>query len=341
MRFLFAPSFLSRIHLKSFQNMSQQMTLTGLVLVSLISSVTFAESELSPSGRTLLKTPSSNSISSSEIQSSNRSPWSVSFFEFASASAKVFAYENPRLETYNYLSFNYAFNSEYRLSLRPIFLMSSAGQNKYGDFKKAEFNTSDVYFNLADRDLGFFADTGKISASYKVYLPTSKYSQDNTLLTRVGAEFIFVNKIASQWQFVYHVKPDFYFYKTPVFARTITMLNSSQLGGNPYVKNTIIQSKQAALDHYVDFTRNLNRLFNVTGMVGLEHEFYYGSDRYKKNAYAIENFKWGSSLELKAHKNVSFILGFENTLDILHPKKAQQLLKTEELDYYLITMARI
>jgi hypothetical protein len=173
-----------------------------------------------------------------------------------------------------------------------------------------------------------------------VYLPTSRYSQDNTLLTRVGAEFILENKIASNWQLVYHVKPDVYFYKSPVFAKTITLMNSSQMGSY-LTKNTIIQSKQAALDHYIDFTNSVTKLFNVTGMVGLEHEFYYGSERFKKEAYAIENFKWGSSVELKAHKNVSFILGFENTLDILHPKKAQQLLKTEELDYYLITMARI
>jgi hypothetical protein len=268
---------------------------------------------------------------------SGRSPWTVSFFDFASVNRGVLDKGDARLETYNYLSFNYRLSDDQRLAIRPAFTYSTAGMNSFGDKLGQEVAASDLHFNYSNYDLGA-NDYFKFSGSAKMYLPTSKFSQESTLQTRLAGQWTAETLTTRGWKLTYNLKPEVYWFKDSAYKKTI---KTSQPGkaSKTFFKTT--QNKDAGLEQIVDATWFANRDLGLRLTVGFKDEWYQGSDKFKRNPYRAETFKWGPGFDFRLNGRVSFIGGIENSWPVIKPRSTQGLLKADETVYYLMTFARI
>ncbi|UYL07690.1 hypothetical protein B9G69_011595 [Bdellovibrio sp. SKB1291214] len=236
--------------------------------------------------------------------------WSLTFFSIASqANMKPGKTETSTrsLDTYDYFSLNYKVSGEERASLRLPFLYNTAGQDEYGEQQTSNFAMQDIHFVYQNYDLGYFGDID-LSGKVKVYLPSSKVSQEQGLITKIRLEGYADYRLSRRWSLAYVAKPDIY------WQSQTASLNSSipTFDDGMYVTDPRQTNKQFGLEHYLQVQWEINQMFAFSTKTGFVENWYHSSATEGLEGDHTTALRLGLNMWIKPVRGLSFSLGIGN-----------------------------
>ncbi|WII71709.1 hypothetical protein QJS83_14665 [Bdellovibrio sp. 22V] len=272
------------------------------------------------------------------VGDSLRKNWNVTLFSIASqANMKPGKTETAgrSQDSYTYFGINYKIDSDRKASLRLPFLFNTAGQNEYGDQVKSEFQLSDIHIAYSMYDLGYIGDVD-ISGNAKLYFPTSKYSENSGMITKLRLEAYFEYALGRFSSITYGIKPDFYWQsRTASFNQDIPQFDD----GN-YVTDPRQTNKQYSLMQTIEVVADINKYFSLKPRVGFDEDWYYSSDVEDLEGSHVTKAFYGLGLEIRPMRGLTFTVAMENSA-ILNSYRGKDIefFKPENIQYSLMTNA--
>lgn len=252
--------------------------------------------------------------------SRRRSPWSGSWFNWASVNMKDYSEGAGRLETYNYLSADYRLNWNSKISVRPEFYVHGAGRDFFGDEADSEVQMGDVYLQYSHNELALLGDVGLLG-NFRVYYPNTENAKRQRQLTRLQARLIFQAPVGSGFWLAYHFRPTYL-----VQTRQSYMTEFFNTRANEHYR----------LEQKLELSKLFARRWVFQQDVGVEHRRYYGS-----SSNNIEP-RWDSYLSMGTGIAVSLGsvrlkggVSYESKIGL--PERNRQVYNAEDSDYYLMT----
>ncbi|QLY24138.1 hypothetical protein [Bdellovibrio sp. KM01] len=236
--------------------------------------------------------------------------WSLTFFSIASqANMKPgkSTSEARSVDTYDYFSINYKLGADQKAALRLPFNYNTAGMDEYGEKQTSNFSMQDIHFVYSNYDLGYFGDID-LSGKVKAYLPSSKVSQENGLITKIRLEGYADYNFNRSWSVAYVAKPDIYWQSQTASINT----SIPTFDDGMYVTDPRQTNKQFGLEHYVQFQYYINSIFQITTKTGFVENWYHSSAVEGLDGDHTTALRLGASLWIKPARGFSFTLGVGN-----------------------------
>lgn len=240
--------------------------------------------------------------------------WNMSFFSIASmANMKPgkTATDTRAVDSYNYLSLNYKLDSTSKASMRLPFNFNSQGQDEYGSEVTSDFALNDIHFVYSNYDLGYIGDVD-LSGKVKWYLPTSRTSQNQKMISKIRFEGYADYLITRSVLVAYIAKPDIY------LQSQTASLNPDvpQYDDGAYVRDPRSTTKQFGLEHFVQFQWDINSMFSLTTKTGFNESWYHTSNVEELEGSHVTALRLGLSLWIRPMRGLSFTLGMSNDTNL-------------------------
>lgn len=267
-----------------------------------------------------------------DTMSRKKSPFSYSYFNWATVNSRDYRNGDGQFSFYNFVGVDYRLNYESKISFRPVFFLSSAGKNFFGEDVGSEVALGDPYLQYSHYGIALFPGDIGLFGAFRLYVPLSDASKVNKLLTRVETRFVFTTPIGRGIELSYHMHPGYYFY-----ARRGTTNHFGFAKGN----------KQAELEHFVELSERVTTDLGFSQRVGLTHQWIYDVPsmdlRAKRDEYLNLSFMVSYSLS-----SINFLAGIINDIKLREfntpssklRQKPLALFREEELQYSLMTYVR-
>jgi len=198
-----------------------------------------------------------------EDTSRRRSPWSVSLFNWSNINMRDQSNGEGRLSSYNYLSFNYRYSYEFRLSIRPEFYISGAGNDIYGKYAEAEQELGDIYVQGFHNRLALLGDAVGLKGGFRVYYPNSKNSKLQKQIGRIQGRLIFEIPLGNGTWIIHRVNPMYY-----VQSQKSYLSEFLQARANP----------EFEVENLLEISKFFNNKFGVHQNFKAEHRWYHKSE---------------------------------------------------------------
>lgn len=261
-----------------------------------------------------------------------RSPFSYNFFNWTTVNAKNYRDGDGQFSSYNFVGIDYRLNYDSKVSFRPIFFLSSAGKNFFGDQVESDIALGDAYFQYSHYNIALLpGDIGVIGMG-RVYVPLSDASKVNGMLSRIQGRVMLTKMVGRGIELAYHFYPSYFFY--------------SRRGTTNYF-DSVKGNKQAELEHFFELSEILTTQFGLSQRVGVTHEWLYDvpSARIQAKRDEFLNVSLMASYDVSS---VNFRAGVINDIKLREyntpsaraRKKPLQLFREEELQYSLMTYVR-
>lgn len=274
------------------------------------------------------QTSGTSSSSSSSLLGGD---WSSSYFNFTVAGKDAVDHGVGSWNIYQYVALLYRIDENQKVSFRPAFNTQTSGQDQFGNSKENKTTLADFHITYSNYTLANFPGEWDLSGTFYIYWPTSDSSQQKKWLSRVQAWLIFDKKFDRDWSMTYNVKPDYYFHTQQAFRNETVYPD-----GGRSVKSD--NNQIGKLDHYVSFSRYVNKIFTPQLDIGLSHEWYYTSEEASSKPSVAEYFKIAPNSWIMLSKRVKFIAGIENRIDLRDRRGEDfQLFRDKETSYYLMS----
>ncbi|MFP5520637.1 MAG: hypothetical protein ACLGGX_12090 [Bdellovibrionia bacterium] len=271
------------------------------------------------------------------------SAWTYSFFSIASVETSVLDEGGASVGSYNYFGSSYRIDSDSKFGIRVPFLFSTAGFNRYGDNNAQEARISDVFLAYSLYDLGYIGPVD-LSGTFKVYLPTSEFSQNQKMITRLRFDLYAEMAVGRFSTLNYVVKPDIYIQSQNAYFDPLT----KTFPDGVYVTNPIRANKQAELEHYLELVADYNKYLAIKPAIGFEETWYHESKAENIKARHNTSAKLSLGFEIRPTRGLTFTLGISNK-PRLTPTRNRAGVVTEEValfrpkdnEIYLMTNAAL
>ncbi len=257
-----------------------------------------------------------------------RSPWAVSFFDWASVNVKYYREGAGRLETYSYLSMDYRLDWQSKISIRPEFYLAGAGKNFFGDDVKSEADMGDIYLQYTHNSMALvptpFGDVG-LSGSARIYYPNGKYPKMQRQITRLQTRLMFQMPLRWGIWATYHFRPTYLVQRQQAY------------------RNEFFNAK--ANEHYrleqrLEFTKPFSRNVALSQQFGVEHRRYYDSPA-NNIAARTDGFVAMSTSVGWFLNGVSFRGGLSYESKIAVPNRDPRIYNDAETTFFLMTNVRL
>ena len=196
------------------------------------------------------------------------SPWSVSWFNWATQSMSDTTEGVGRLTSYNYLSINYRLNGA-TLSVRPEFYVNGAGRDydKYGNMGivDSEFSTGNLYFQYSKYNLALLPGGIGMTGAVRYYLPTSETDKNKKALGQIRGKFYFNRPWGRGWNSTLMMEPRYYMYSERGYIK--------DKGGYKSLRT----NKWGQLKYYFEQSYLINAHYGFSAQTGMNHEWYYSA----------------------------------------------------------------
>jgi hypothetical protein len=254
-----------------------------------------------------------------------RNPWAVGWFNWATVNMRDFREGEGRLETYNYLSFDYRLNWESKISIRPEFYMSGSGNDFSGHYAEGETEMGDIYAQYFHSRLALIGDRVGLAGAFRVYLPNSDNSKRQKQFTRLNARLIFQAPLGNGFWLTYHFRPAY-------FVQT-------QKASQGEFFNTRA-NENYRLEQRLELSKIFTSRFGLHQEISVEHRRYYGSVPNDIEARTDGYFGMGTAASYYMG-NVSFRGGVSYESKIAMPDRNPALYNDRDTKYYLMTTVRM
>jgi len=276
------------------------------------------------------ETPVSTSAPSSMGQGVSR--WGASFFSIGSLSQGQIETGGASYSAYSYLGLNYKLNETRSWSLRPVFNANSEGLDKSGKKISADFSWGDAHLVYSDKEIATLGPVG-VSTNFKLYLPTSEFSRQVHTVAIFRPETFVAYDLGGKMWLTWVIKPDFFIQSQTTFEDR----SSPPVEGSYKRKATSL----AALDHYLEFKRELNKVFAIKPYVGFKENWTHAGGSSDLKAAHNTSAKLGLGIDLKPLQGVSFSLLAENLVRVSNRADAVKYFRSEDNSLILITTASL
>ncbi|MGE0762162.1 MAG: hypothetical protein AB7N80_02675 [Bdellovibrionales bacterium] len=256
---------------------------------------------------------------------SRRSPWGVSWFNWANVNMKNYREGSGRLETYNYLSMDYRLNWESKVSIRPEFYVSGAGKDFFGDDVEGETEMGDIYAQYTHNSWALLPGDIGLSGSARIYYPNNKFVKQQRQITRLQARLIFQRPLGAGVWVSYHFRPMY-------------LVQRQQAYLNDYFNAKA--NEHYRLEQWLEFTKPISRNVAVSQQFGVEHRRYYDSPANNIEARTDGFVSMSTSVGWFLN-GVSFRGGLSYESKIARPDRDSQIYNEAETKYFLMTNVRL
>jgi hypothetical protein len=251
--------------------------------------------------------------------------WSAGMFTFSSAPMDQANVQAGRVDTYGYFNFDYRIDRSRKFSLRPVFLMGSAGTDYRDEYKSGDFKLGDSYVLVSQNRIAVLPGDLEFSGNIRVYAPTSKVSADQGMVARLRPFLFLGHSFSKYFDIALTAEPDYYFQ-----SRTGYLDERERVKGN---RNYGYESDLAFNYHY-------DRSLGATLSFG--HDEMWSHVVPVEDVHEIfhtENMNIDLSASMSV-KSIFLVAGVSQKRDIARPRGDFSLLKETESQYYLLTSLR-
>lgn len=260
--------------------------------------------------------------------SRRRSPWSMMWFNWANFNMRDFSEGAARLETYNYLSFDYRLDWNSKISVRPEFYLSGAGRDFYGDDAEGEAEMGDIYVQYTHNRWALlsspFGDVG-LAGSLRAYYPNSTYAKMQKQLTRLQARMIFQMPLAGGVWMSYHFRPMYLVQTQKAYLNEFYNPKSNE---------------HYRLEQRLEFSKPFANRWAAHQDIGVEHRHYYESEANGLKERTDGFFSMSTGISWYGG-TVSFKGGLAYEAKIARPDRNPQLYNAADTKYFLMTNVRL
>lgn len=260
--------------------------------------------------------------------SRGRSPWSLAWFNWASVNRQNYAHGEGRLETYNYLSFNYRFTRLSQISLRPEFYINGAGKDFTGKEASNSIEMGDVYLQYNQNQLALLptllGDVG-LSGAFRAYYPNNASAKLQKQITRFQLRFIFETPLGHGFWLAYHLRPMYFVQSQKTFVN-----ESSNIKLNEHYR----------FEHLLEAIKTVSSRWGFSQSVGFEERNFYSSTENNLSKNKDQFFSLSTSFLLSL--NGVFLKGGIDYETKLNQRESNQpIYNAKDSKYFLMTFVQI
>ncbi len=236
--------------------------------------------------------------------------WNTNFFSLANTETDKLNEGGGRLSTYNYLTLATYVGNSYRFGIRTPFQYNTAGTDRFNGDKNndSELFLQDVILSLQKFDLAYLPWDLGLYWEGRVYLPTSKNSQQAKTVARLRNDFILSKVFNRYFEMEYSNKFSYY-----IQSRT-TYSNSFEDADGETV-SVVSSTKRMALDHWLQAWGKITPQIGVGWKIGGEDEYWNESDAENKRKPGKRSWKTGPSIRFPLSDSANFIFSYEDVVD--------------------------
>lgn len=237
------------------------------------------------------------------------SEWAPSFFSLASTETDKIHTEGGRISTYNYFTFA-TYLDDFRFALRLPFVYSTAGTDRFNSQKQnaQQFQFEDIMLCLQSHDMWLIPwDIGSYWEG-RVYLPTSQFSRETGLISRLRNEFIFT-KLFNRWLGIEYDQQFSYFLQ----SRTVYSTQFQDENGFPV--DTVSVTKQMELNHWLDLFAKVNSSLSIGWELGERDTSWNRSAAENKSKPSQHLIRTGPQIRFPIGTGANFIFSYQDEVD--------------------------
>ncbi len=269
-----------------------------------------------------------------------RSPWSMSYFNWATINARQQNRNQGRLSTYNHLSFEYRLTYNSKFAVRPTFFINGAGQGdptatrREGFYEESSFEIGDIYLQYNHNRLGLIptnlGDVGVVGA-FRWYVPNSNYSKSTRQIGNFWARFLFERPLPDGWQVNYALRPRVWVHTQKTYYNELA--------------RRAIANEYFRVEHFFEVLKALGDTWGVKQEIGAKHRWYYGSkvetrqvnNQQESLDERVDSFlRLGSSVFFYVH-GVSLTAGVSYEPKLGSPGRSTQVYDESDTVYQVLT----
>ena len=241
--------------------------------------------------------------------------FSISLFSLGGFSDKQFRNADPSMEFFdNYVSFNYKFNRDFRISARPAFGYSTAGRNIFGDEVTDKIRTRD--FSLVAKYSNLFEDSlsakAELANAFRLYFPTSDSSKDSGMIARLRYELEGRYNFQKSSNFRYYAKPSYYFQRS-----------SFTVDANPKKPNVKTTNK-IDLEHGGEFSFEMNSYLAAKPGFEIQEKWTNSAPSKNKPEIHTTTIRTGFGVEVRPTRDMNFTVAINDTRDLIVTDKSPE-----------------
>lgn len=265
------------------------------------------------------------------------SPWRASFFNLSTMPVKSPEQGSAQVFTYNYFSFDYKLDFNRKYSIRPVFFYETSGYDSFGVYKSPTATLGDAYVQYVDYGLAYLPGEVSLGGQFRVHLPTSKQSKEINQIARFEGVFTFEKLLAKATTLSYEIRPNYYWQSQRNYLRTWTFIGGDRDGEET---GRIYQTKEYKLEHNLELATKWNKTFGNAISVGMTHEGYHDSAIENVVSRHTDELNVGASLIADLNYKFNFIASISNNIPVHNAKRNAKLLRSDEMEYVLLTFFR-
>lgn len=228
--------------------------------------------------------------------------WKVSFFQLASVEADRLDDDNTASWFFlNFFSFNYKIDEDSRFAIRPVFRLESPGRNSFDDeVSRWNFTWDDWYINYSRFNMFEIGPFGT-RANLRLYAPTSEFSQDAGLITRIRPEFFMETSMGRNSGIEFQFRGDYFFNSKR--ATIIKKPNGDQIR---------ITNREAEFQTVIEYKYRLNRKFWLKPRIGWFDEWNLSSPENGLSSRHTQDFQAAMGVEIRPNEQFNTTLQYGN-----------------------------
>lgn len=268
-----------------------------------------------------------------ELSTSVSNPWGLSAFGLSVVDRNLIRSPVPSVFTYSYLSFSYRLSRDERLSLRPVFLIDSAGSNRFNGDVPFRASTGDFEVTYVDYRAAEFAGI-RLITNYYFDFPTSESAQTKKYLGILKGWFMFEKPLDVNWTLTYHNRPKVWLHRQRSYEYETVRFDANGMAQTQTRKSL---NQLAQLEHSLEISRYMNRAFTPFAEVGLVHEWFPDEPEISRDPSSRNYLSHSVGTWINVNRALRFRAFMQGQADLRPGGKPFGLFRDEDTNYVVMT----
>lgn len=235
---------------------------------------------------------------------------------------------------YQYLSLNYRINQNERFTLRPTYIVNTAGHNKYGDSVPLTVTPHDFHMTYSNFKMAELPHDMDLSGTFYLYLPTSEAAQERRWAFGLRSWLRLEKRLDHRWSVTYNMKPKFWALTQNAYRSSF---ERTRPNGDTYMDTRANANQVAEYEHYLEFARYYNKYLTPKFEVGMVHEWYANSDYASRRSSVDESLRFSFGSWINVNRQLRFIASVQNTVNIRDRYKPFGFFRSDDTEFVLMT----
>ncbi len=235
----------------------------------------------------------------------------MTFFSLASTETDNTNDRGGRISTYNYFTFSSYVGLDYKAIVRIPFTFGTAGTDRFNGGKpnKSEWLFQDVILGFRNPELFYLPWDMAVFWEGRLYLPTSKHSQNSGLIGRVSNKMIFSKVFNRHFEIDLTEEQNYYHQSRTVYPLTFV----DEYGFT--AQDVPVATKRFEFSHHFSVWGKFNPETGLGYRIGIEDSFFNKSEAENKYRTPDRVMTMGPQMRFAVSDKMNFIFGYADKVD--------------------------